>query len=1015
MKSLHTFFLMGALLLAGSYSALAQQTISGKVTDSETDEGLLAVTVVIKGENKGAFTDLDGSYQIEVTDEQFKSGKLVFSFIGYASKEVAIAESNTINVALAPEQLLLEEAVVTAIGIKKDKRKVGYAVTEVKEEELQRSGEINVMNSLNSKVAGVSVTSSSGSPGASTTVRIRGNKSISGSNAPLYVIDGVPVDDSYRGSNFTDQSNRAIDINPDDIESITVLKGGPASALYGVRAGNGAVIITTKSGGEETKINFKSTVIFDQVNKLPEAQLAFGQGEFDEFVEGTRFSWGPAISGESFEHAPNFFQTGITANNYLSFEGGNKRSSFLVSIGNSQQRGIIPNTRYERTNLRLTGKTNWKEKLFVQTNINYIRSGSDRGQRGSNLSGVMLGLMRAPADFDMTNGFEDPVDEPLAYSNPDGTQRTYHSVYDNPYWSVNKNANREDVERVIASFESRLELTENLSIVNRISTDFYDQRVKAYWDARSAEYRDLGGRIYNASTVQRNLNNDFFILYSKYFGEDWEFSATAGHNYFNYETTDVELDGVGFIIPDFYDISNVDIINVIADDFLSRQRGVGAYVDANVGYKGFLFLGLTGRNDWLSNLPADNNSFFYPSVNLGFIFTDAFDIDSKAFSYGKLRASYASVGNGAPSPYLTSNFFEAAAPVQGNLAYEPNSVIGNPDLRPETTETIEFGTDLRFYENRLGLDVTWYRSETTDPIIISFIPSSSGYTTAVLNGTGPIRNTGLELLLNASVVEAKTANQLDWQTSINFNRLRNEVVSIIDGLDELPLPSFGLASTQSTVVSGQPYGVLMGTAWARDANGNVLINDEGYPIVDSERQIIGDPNPDFTAGWRNTLGWRQWSLSFLFDIRVGGDMYNGTANVMRFHGTHIDTENRGEEVVIEGVNVNTGEANAIAVPLDQSYYTRYGLVGVSEEGIEEVNWLRLRDLGITWTMPQEMSERLKIKGASVGIITRNLFLITNYSGIDPETSLSGAANSFGRDYFNSPNTRSYGVQLSLTF
>ncbi len=1011
----HWKMLLLLLCVSAAIPTFSQQSVSGVVTDAETGENLLGVTVVLKGKNTGAFSGLDGDYSLEVGDDAFKTGTLIFSFIGYKKQEVAIDGRSEINVKLLPDQVMLEEAVVTAIGIKKDKRKIGYAVTEVGEDELERSGEMNLMNALNAKVAGVQVTSSSGTPGASTSVRIRGNKSISGSNAPLYVIDGVPVDDSYRGSNFTDQANRAIDINPDDIERITVLKGGPASALYGVRAGNGAVIITTKSGSGETRINFRSSVNFDQVNKLPHTQLLYGQGENDEFVEGSRFSWGPSISGDSYDHADRFFQTGVTTNNYLSFEGGNKTTNFLVSLGNTSQQGIVPLTSFRRTNLRLTGRTSWKDRLHIQTNVNFVNSGADRGQRGSNLSGVMLGLMRAPADFDLANGFDNPVDEPMAYENPDGSQRTYHAVYDNPYWSVNRNRSREDIHRVIASLETRLDLTEHLSVINRISSDYYNQQSKSHWDGRSAEYRDLGGRIFNATTVQQNLNNDLFFLYNQSFGEDWELSATLGHNYFNYETTDTELDGVGFIIPDFYDISNVDIINVIADDFLTRERGVGAYVDANIGFRDYLFLGVTARNDWLSNLPENNNSFFYPSMNLGFIFTEAAQMDSKVLSYGKLRASFANVGNGAPSPYLTSNFFNAAAPVQGQLSFEPNGEIGNPNLRPETTSTIEFGTDMRFFENRFGLDVTWYRSETTDPIIISFIPSSSGYTTAVLNGTGPIRNTGLEILLDATILEAESNRQLGWESSLNFNRLRNEVVSILDGLDELPLPSFGLASTQSTVVSGQPYGVLMGTAWARDDAGNILVNDEGYPIVDSERQIVGDPNPDFTMGWRNTLTWRQFALSFLIDVRIGGDLFNGTANVMRFHGTHIDTENREETMVWEGVNVNTGEANDVAIPLDQSFYTRYGLVGVSETGIETVNWLRLRDLSITWTMPREMSDRLKIKGASIGLITRNLLLFTNYSGIDPETSLSGAANSFGRDYFNSPNTRSVGLQLNLQF
>ncbi len=1012
MKSIVHLFTLAAFFT--THMLCAQHTVSGTITDAQTGEPLPMVNVVIKGETRGTTSDLDGNYRIEVSESQFTNGSLVFSFIGYQRNEVAIKATEILNVTLKVEQLMLDEAVVTAIGIKREKKKIGYAITEVSDDELERSGEVNMMDALNAKVAGVSVTSSSGTPGASSSVRIRGNKSISGSNAPLYVIDGIPIDDSYRGSNFTDQANRAIDINPDDIESITVLKGGPASALYGVRAGNGAVIITTKKGSGQTRITLKSSYFIDQVNRLPQTQRRFGQGEQGNFVEGTRFSWGPEITGDRFDHGGNFFQTGSTLNNYFSLEGGSGPSTFLVAVGNTRQQGIVPNTGYNRTNFRLTGSSSWRDKLFIQANMNFISSGADRGQRGSNLSGVMLGLMRAPADFDLTNGSDDPVGDESAWSNPDGSQRTYHNVYDNPFWSVNRNQSREDVERIIASFETRLNLNEHLDVVNRISVDYYDQRTKSFWDSRSAEYRDLGGRIFNANTVQRNLNNDLYLLYNQQFGERWEITGTFGHNYFNFNTTDLELDGVGFIIPGFYDISNVDIINVIADDYLTRERGVGAYADVNIGYNDYLFLGLTGRNDWLSNLPASNNSFFYPSVNLGFIFSDAFNLQKGAFDYGKIRGSFANVGNGAPGVYLTSNFFTPSTPVQGQLAFRPNSTIGNPDLRPETTTTIEVGTDLRFFENRFGVDLTWYRTETFDPIIVSFIPASSGYTTAVLNGDGPIRNTGIELMLTGKLIAADGYNKLGWESGFNFTRYRSLVVSISEDLNELPLASAGLASTQSTVVSGQPYGVLMGTAWARDDAGNILVDDNGYPLVDPERQIVGDPNPNFTFGWRNTLTWRSLTVSMLADVRIGGDLFNGTANVMRFHGTHIDTENRGETFVFDGVNVNTGEPNTQEIVLDQAYYTRYGLVGVSETGIESVNWLRLRDFSIMWRLNNEAARRLNVQSASIGLVTRNLFLLTNYTGIDPETSLSGASNSFGRDYFNNPNTRSIGIQLNLT-
>ncbi len=1013
-KILLRFFLAAFSLIGFAFTSLAQLNISGTVLD-ENDTPMPGVSVLVLGANQGTSTDIDGKYTLQVSPLQSDTGFLRFSFIGYKTQKVLIQGKSVIDVKLIPNAELIQEAVVAAIGIKKEKRKLGYAVTEVDGEELNRSGEGNVMNALNAKVAGVQVTSSSGSPGASTTVRIRGNTSISGNNAPLYVVDGVPISDDYQGSNFTDQANRAIDINPDDIESIAVLKGGAATALYGIRAGNGAVIITTKSGqGKGSRVTLKTGFTVDQVNKLPSKQTRFGQGEGGEFIPGTRFSWGPEIQGEVFIPEDDFFINGTTFTQYASIEGGTKDKNILLSVGNMSQSGIIPNSTYRRTNFKVNGSTTWKKSLSAKGGINLIFSKAQRPQRGSNLSGVMLGLMRAPVDYDLANGFDNPADEPLAYSLPDGSQRTYHDVYDNPYWSVNKNQNNESVNRAIAYLELKYSLNESWSVLNRLSVDYYQNSLVSYWDSGSAEYRDLGGRINVLNGFQRDLNNDLILMFNHNYGEDWDVDLTFGHNVFDYYTEELSTDGVGFIIPNYYDLSNIDAINIISDDYLERQRGVGVYTDATVGWKRMLYVGFTGRNDWLSNLPANNNSFFYPAVNLSWIFTELPGKTwPKWFDYGKIRTSFADVGNGAPSPYLTSNFFQAGAPVQGQITFEPNQVIGNPDLRPERTQSFEIGTDLRFFQNRLTFDLAYYRNETTDPIVVSFIPASSGYSTAVLNGTGPIINQGWEALLSYQISQ-EGPRAITWNTSLQFTRARNLVEGIVEGLDEVPLASFGLASTQSAVVSGQPYGVLLGTAWERDEMGNILVNDEGYPIVSGERQVVGDPNPHFTAGLRNTFSLKNWTLSFLFDIRVGGDMYNGTANVMRFHGTHVDTESREEFVVWEGVNINTGEANTVEINLDQSFYSRYGLVGVSEAGVEEVNWLRLRDLSLSYTLPKSLAQKLKVSAASIAFTSRNLWLLTNYTGIDPETSLSGAGNGMGRDYFNSPNTKSFGVQLQLT-
>ncbi len=1039
---MRTLTLIVGLWIAGMWTLSAQSiTLSGRVVD-ENAAPLAGAQVLLRGTPQGALTDGEGAFSVAVSPPQQDTGTLVISFLGYESQALRTRGRQQFDVQLVPAGIELEGVTMTAIGIRREKRRLGYAATEVDREELQRSNEVSLANALNAKVAGVQVTSTSGSPGASTTIRIRGNKSINGDNAPLFVIDGVPVDNTYRGSNFTDQANRILDINPDDIASMTILKGGAATALYGVRAANGAVIITTKRGAAgETKVTFTTSIMADQVNKLPQKQTRYGQGELGGYVQGSRLSWGPRLdtmsyngdlsdpfhrfgglvsandpsatgqAAEVYDQARDLFQTGLTNNAYLSLEGGSEQHSVFFSVGNTLQRGIVPNTRYRRTGVKLTGRTQVGDRIQVMGSVNYIQSEADRGQRGSNLSGVMLGLMRSPVSYDLTNGSSDPVNDPAAYEFSDGTQRTFHAAYDNPYWSVNRNRNRTNLDRMVGLTEVKIKLSEHLNLLERISLDYYSDRLKSHWDGGSNEYKDLGGRIFNQEVTQRNLNNDLVLTYDQRFGEDWDLTLTAGNQFTDYRTTILETDGFGFIVPGFYDISNTSIINAFADDFLLRERGVGLYGDVNVGWRRLLYLNLNGRNDWLSNLPPDNNSFFYNSASLGFVFTEL--IGEQQVNYGKLRLSYAQTGNGAPAPYLTSNFFvQNGTSVQGLVSYLPNGTIGNNQLRPENTTTYEVGTDLRFLQNRLKVDLTGYFTSTVDQIIEVPTATSSGYSTVVTNA-GEITNQGIELLVEYDVLRSEKG--LNWETSVNFTRNVSNVVALTDEIDNISLPSFGVASTQSRVIVGQQYGVIFGTRWLRDDAGQVIVDANGFPVRDQENGVVGDPNPDFTAGWRNTLRWRNLSLTFLWDVRVGGDMYNGTVGVMRFHGTHISTENREEEFVFDGVVQGTGEVNTTPISLND-YYTRYGLTFVSEENIETVNWLRLRDLTLTYELPSRLKERMPVlRGASVSAITRNLLLFTNFTGIDPETSLSGAANSFGREYFNNPGTRSFGFRLNLQF
>ncbi len=1039
-------FLMGALTLLFANGVFAQSfNISGKVTGAADNEPLIGATVVLKGTTTGTITDLDGNFQFSIPESAAQDSLLV-SFVGFKSAIVPIAGREQINISLSDDAELLGEVVVTAIGIAREKRSLGYAVNEVKSEEISDSRETDVIRAMNAKVPGVQITGTSGSPGASSNIVIRGNTSGTASNSPLFIIDGIPIDNSYRGSNFTDQANRVMDLNPEDIESISVLKGGAAAALYGVKAGNGVVVINTKKGKSGiSEVTFSSTTLIDRVNKLPPIQRRFAQGSGGNFVPTSQFSWGPRLDtmryngipnsssqfghlvgqssplatdreAQAYDNASRVFQTGVTLNNNLSFRGGNDVSGYFLSLGDVRQTGIIPNSEFNRTSVRVSGFTKVGKHFKAEGAANYIAVDAERTQRGSNLSGVTLGLFRAPPSYDLTNGSDDPVNDPTAFELPDGSQRTYFSNYDNPFWSVNRNRNREQTNRMMGHVEFSYQPKDWISVTNRTGLDHYNTTSKAWWDSQSGEFRAGGGLVINNSFTNTVLNNDLLVTLDHSFSENFRVTFIAGHNYRSEYNNSLYAEGEGFIIPGFYDLSNTPLQNQFVDDFIQRERAVGLYGDLNLSFWNWLYLHFTGRNDWLSNLPENRNSFFYPSTAVGLVFTDMLDMQSSVLPYGKLRASYSNVGNGAPIIYGTNPnmTFVGTNDGQGLLSFYPDAMIGNVFLTPQNTTTWEIGTDLRLFQNRIGVDLTYFNAITTDQIELMSLPPSSGFSSQLQN-IGKVVNQGIELLLTLQVLESNSPKKLGWESTINFTRLRNMVEELTETIDFVTLTTSGLESTSSIMAAGNPFGAFYGSAWARDDNGNILVDDNGYPIVDGQRQIIGDPNPKFTAGWRNTFSYRNFDLTFLLDIRVGGDMYNGTRGVMNFHGTHADTDAREDFIVWDGVVASTGEVNTQEIKLDQDFYSRYGLVGVSEYNVErDINWFRMRDVSLAYRFPRQFMKKLPVRDISLAITARNLFLITNYTGIDPETSLSGAANSFGRDYFNNPNTRSFGFNLKVT-
>ena len=1062
-------FLLAAFLL--TCALISAQSVSGTITDANTGEGLEGAAVVVQGTTIGALTNGDGNYSIDLPDG---ATALVINYVGYKTLVETINGRTTINVSLSEDFMQVDEVVVTAIGLESNKKAIGYSVQNVDAQDLVDSRETNLVNALSSKVAGVTVVSSSGSPGASSNIRIRGSVSISGGNSPLFVVDGVPIDNSQTnaqggtGTGGVDNSNRAIDINPNDIESLTVLKGPAATALYGIRAANGAVIITTKSGQKGApKVTFSAAYTADNYNKMPLRQNQFGQGRPDadgnfgyrgpETAEG--FSWGPAIADLEYDgdasypydlngalvakgsgngtpanaYDPyDFFVTGQTTDLNASISGGSDNLTYYVSAGQLTSGGIVPNSTFSRTSLRTRIQAQLTSKLSMGMSANYINSGGNRIQRGSNLNGVMLGLMRTTPSFDNGNGKigQAAADDPSSYLVADGSQRSYRAgVYDNPNWTANKNPFKDDVNRIIGYTSFRYDFTDWLSVSYKLGLDQYTDERNGAFDINPSPFgfNWNEGSVYFATQTSRDLNSDLLLQINKNLTEDLTFNATLGHNYYSTRVVTKRVIGNTLATPDFYHISNAT--DVVSTEGIGQREIVGLLGTFNFGYKDFLYLNISGRQDWSSSLPADNNSFFAPAFSLGFVFTEAFGMqDNKVLPYGKIRASWGKVGLDAPI-YSTSNYYNAAFnggdgfingltyPAFGTNAFERDILLGNANLAAELTTTTEFGVELKFLDNRVGLDLTYYDSKSNGLILALQLPASTGFTNFVDNAA-VVTNKGWEAIFNVSPVRTQ---DFRWDIDVNYTKYQNVVESLAEGIENVFMAGF--TSTSSRAIAGQPYGAIFGSGFQKDDNGNTIIGADGWPLQDPNVQFQGDPNPDWLAGIRNTFSYKGIRLSALIDIRQGGDMWCGTCGVINYFGTsQLSADERNNPThtfpgVMEDGTPNTTAVQLVdpAAGLGALYRVRYGFGGITEMSIYETSWVRLRELTLSYRIPRAVLEGMPFSDASFSVYGRNLWLSTKYPGIDPETNLTGASNGIGLDYFNMPNTKSYGASLNLTF
>lgn len=1035
-----------------------QREVTGIVTDEEGIP-LPGVNIVVLGTSRGVQTDFDGRYSIEAE----RGEVLVFSFLGMETQEVLVEEDDIISVVLATSAAELEAVVITALGIKARPRSVTSAIETVTAEDIEDTGESNLVNSLASKAAGVNVVSSSGSVGASSNIRIRGNTSINKSNSPLFIIDGVPIDNSNFGNSNAgaDQSNRAIDINQADIASIDILKGTAAQTLYGLRAANGVILITTKKGiSGEPIISFSHTTQFTQVSQLPDLQHEFAQGRPLDGVltyrgpeTGESFSWGPPISSLEFDGDSSypfdkngrlvplgtgngqpanaydhydFFVTGVLQEQNISVRGGTDKIRYYLSGGNLEQTGISPMEEFSRVSFRSDISAFLTDEFEISGSANYINSGGRRVQRGSNISGVMVGVIRTTPTFDNGNGLDgrDAANTPETYLLPDGTQRSYrHGIYDNPYWTVAQNPSIDDVKRFIGRVSFDYKPFDWATIQGTLSYDQYADVRKSVLSINSAS--NPQGEIFDQNIFNEDINTQLLFLTERQLGDDITFNGLIGYDGFQTETLIRNVLGTGLTVPGLYNVANT--ASQSTSESIARKELDAFLADAKFGFDEMVFLNATFRNDWSSTLPEDNNDFQSYSLGGSFIFTELWPND--LIGYGKLRGSYGKTGNDAPI-FSTLTYYNAAAadgdffigsnqfPIFSTVAFERSSQMGNSGIRPEVTREYEVGMELNFYESRFKLDVTYYNKETTDQIIAVDMPAVTGYTSRIINA-GIIANKGWEVSGGARVIEN---DNFLWNIDANWTAYETIVVELAENVESITLD--GLGSVSSRAIPGQPYSAIFGNRFARNESGELLIGDDGFPLTDPEAGVIGDPNPDWIMGLRNSFSFGNFSLSALLDIRKGGDVWCGTCEISDYFGTSQTTaEQRGiTDYVFEGVNANTGEPNTVEVAfadpnksVNTNRWVRYGFTGAASEYVYDASWIRLREASVSYSLPQKMVERTFLTSGSLTLSGRNLFLLTEYPGVDPETNLTGDSNGMGLDYMNQPGTKSYSITAKVNF
>lgn len=1012
-------------------------TVTGIVRD-DSGNPLSQASIVVKGvAGRGANTDANGRFTITVP----VNSTLVVSYIGFSSREVTVSSESPVTVTLIADASEIEQVVITSFGIQRDKKTLGYGVSEVKADELTKAPTTDVTNALSGKVAGVQV-SGAGGGFAGSNVTIRGFSTFTGSNQPLYVVDGIPLDNSG-GNNSVNTgvvtSSRISDLNPQDIENISVLKGAAATVLYGSRAASGVILITTKKGraGTRNQVSVGTNTSFGSVNLFPDFQNEYAQGSNGQYRNNVAGSWGPKIAGqevtnwfgdkENLAAYPNnirdILQTSIATQNDLSFSGGGETYDYRVSYGLTKETGLVPNNVLLRNNLSANMSTKLTEKFTVGTSFSYTNNASDRTQSGNQGANPLWRGIYAPRSYDLTN---------MPYQDEEGRQLWY-AAEDHPYWSLEHITNRNEVNRFYGNVNLKYDILDWLQADLKIGADVFNSVTKGFDDAyvrSNANTNSAGaGGVRDNSNTFRNINSYFTVTGNRPINENLNMLFTVGNEIIASNRNNLQAIGLGIVVPGFDNQKNFLTYNPTAS--INQQRTVGVFGDLVFDYKTFLSVNLKARNDWSSTLAKGSRNIFYPALAVSFVATEAFpSLRSDVLSSAKIRANIGEVGKGT-SAYSTNTYYGKSGaddgfgsttvnfPFDGLAGYTRDNGAGNPNLRPEFTRETELGIELSFWGGRVFLDGSYYQRNTRNLIFSVPVPSSSGFTSVTTNA-GKLNTKGIEFLLS---VEPIRNDNFTWETNFNFTKFKSIVEELADGVDNISIGGF--TSPNIRLVAGQEYGQIWSNAYQRNDAGQMIVGANGLPLATAAVQKVGNPNPKFILGMNNSFSYKDFTFSFLLDFKYKGDVMSRTIGDLRINGVAAETA-EFPRLEADGVTPTTpymfegvfadGTPNNVAVTA-QDYWSTRGKYVAWEGYVLDATYLKLREANLSYRLPiSVLGNQNLFKAISLSVYGRNLFTYApNYPHLDPEQNLLGISNARGLEFGIQPTARNIGGSIRVTF